>query len=116
MDKLPFVSLMQDKVFKTLWTRGNYDTKVFFDRIVSYIVGYSILDFNLSTNELPIKNERSITNRADILLESKDKLKKVNIELNPINKKTTENKNISYLFKIAGEFYAGMSAYKYKNT
>ena len=115
-DKLKgFISPMQDMVFKTLWSKGDEGTKEYLNRIIAYIVGYDVKDFNITSNELPINSDKSIANKVDILLESKDKLHKVNIELNPINKKITFNKNISYLFKIAGEFYAGMSEEKYKN-
>ena len=68
-----------------------------------------------NTYELPLTSNSSVANKVDILLESKDKLHKVNIELNPINKKITTNKNISYLFKIAGEFYSNMHKEKYTN-
>lgn len=114
-NKLKFISLMQDNIFKTLWSTKDEGVKEYLNRVISYIIGYDVKDFNLSTNELPLNNQYSIANRVDILLESKDKLKKVNIELNPINKKTTDNKNISYLFKIASEFYAGMGIDKYNN-
>lgn len=110
-----FISPMQDIVFKTLWTKGGTETKDYLNRIIEYVVGFSVKDFYITSNELPIENEQSIANRVDILLESKDKLHKVNIELNPINQKTTFNKNISYLFKIAGEFYSGMKKNKYNN-
>lgn len=115
-EKDQFVSLMQDNIFKTVWSSGNEKVKKYLNRIISYIIGYNVKDFHLSTNELPLNNSLSIANKVDILLESNDKLKKVNIELNPINKKITENKNLSYLFKIAGEFYAGMEQDRYVNN
>lgn len=114
-DKLKgFISPMQDMVFKTLWSKGDEGTKEYLNRIISYVVGFNVKDFNLASNELPINSEKSIANKVDILLESQDKLHKINIELNPINKKITANKNISYLFKIAGEFYSRMGEEKYK--
>lgn len=106
---------MQDMVFKSLWSIGSEGTKEYLNRVIEYIVGFSIKDFDIISNELPISSDNSISNRVDILLESKDKLHKVNIELNPINKRITANKNISYLFKIAGEFYAGMNKDKYNS-
>ncbi len=108
-----FLSPMQDMVFKALWINGGPDVREYLNRIISYVVGFDIKDFDITSNELPITNKDSIANKVDILLESKDKLHKINIELNPINKKTTSNKNISYLFKIAGEFYSGKGDEKY---
>ncbi len=93
-DKLKgFLSPMQDMVFKALWINGNPDVREYLNRIISYVVGFDIKDFDITSNELPITNKDSIANKVDILLESKDKLHKINIELNPINKKTTSNKN-----------------------
>lgn len=113
--KRMFISLMQDMVFKTMWTSGSKGTKEYLNRIIEYVVGFSITDFDITSNELPLDSDKSIANKVDILLESKDRLHKVNIELNPINKKITSNKNISYLFKIAGDFYANMHKEKYTN-
>ena len=51
----------------------------------------------------------------DILLCSKDNLSKINIELNKEYKSIIENKNNSYIYKLAGEYYAGAeSKEKYK--
>ena len=108
-----FISPMQNMIFKTLWTKGKEETKEYLNRIIEYVIGFPIKDFDITSNELPINSDKSIANKVDILLESKDKLHKVNIELNPINKKITSNKNISYLFKIAGEFYSNMHKNKY---
>ncbi len=115
-DKLKgFISPMQDIVFKTLWSKGDDSTMEYLNRIISYVVGFDVKDFSIISNELPIESSKSIANKVDILLESKDKLHKINIELNPINKKITANKNISYLFKIAGEFYSGSKEERYLN-
>lgn len=66
-------------------------------------------------NELGINNYKSIANRVDILLCSKDNLSKINIELNKEYKSIIENKNNSYIYKLAGEYYAGAeSKEKYK--
>lgn len=52
-------------------------------------------------NELGINNYKSIANRVDILLCSKDNLSKINIELNKEYKSIIENKNNSYIYKLA---------------
>ncbi len=112
-EDIPFVSLIQDDVFKTVWQCNNTDVIKFMKRVVSNIVHYDITDFNLFTNELPIQSKKSIKNRIDVFLESSDKLKKINVEVNCIRSFTMRNKNNSYIFKIAGDFYASRSDTKY---
>ncbi len=107
-----FVSPMQDTIFKALWTNGTPETKEFLTRIISYIIGKDIRNYHISSNEIPVTSRKSIANKCDILLISDDNLHKVNIELNPVESGTTVNKNSSYLFKLAGEFYSGMKKEK----
>ncbi len=104
-NKIKFISLMQDIIFKTVWQSEDKLIKDYWNRLLQYIVGFDTSNYNLMMNELPINNIESISSRVDILLESPQNPIKINIELNPINKKTTRNKNNSYLYKIAGEMY-----------
>lgn len=67
----------------------------------------------ISTLVLQLKTKDSIASRVDILLVSKDKTRIINIELNPKLKKTTNNKNLSYLFKLAAEYYKHNDKDKY---
>lgn len=67
----------------------------------------------ISTLVLQLKTKDSIASRVDILLVSKDKSRIINIELNPKLKKTTNNKNLSYLFKLAAEYYKHNDKDKY---
>ncbi len=111
-----FISPMQDTIFKALWNNGTPETKEFLRRIISYIIGKDIRNYHISSNEIPVTSRKSIANKCDILLISDDNLHKVNIELNPVKADTTVNKNSSYLFKLAGEFYSGMKKKdKYKD-
>ncbi len=111
-----FISPMQDTIFKALWNNGTPETKEFLARIISHIIGKDIRQYHIASNEIPVKSKKSIANKCDILLVSNDNLHKVNIELNPVKADTTVNKNSSYLFKLAGEFYSGMKkADKYKD-
>ena len=58
-DKLKgFISPMQDMVFKTLWSKGDEGTKEYLNRIIAYIVGYDVKDFNITSNELPINSDK----------------------------------------------------------
>ena len=110
-----FISLMQDTVFKTLWLKGSEDTKEYLNRIIEHVVGFPIKDFDITSNEIPLTSNSSIANKVDILLESKDKVHKVNIELNPTYKETAFDETINYLFKIAGEIYPNIHKDKYTN-
>ncbi len=101
-----FISLMKDLTFKALWILGNDTTKEYLNRIIKNIVGYDVSDFYLGMNELGINNYKSVANKVDILLCSKDNLTKINIELNSEYKSLIINKNDSYIYKLAGEFYA----------
>lgn len=67
----------------------------------------------ISTLVLQLKTKDSMASRVDILLVSKDKTRIINIELNPKLKKTTNNKNLSYLFKLAAEYYKHNDKDKY---
>lgn len=113
METKYFASLMYDRIFKTLWTSNHEYTNIFLNRIIKYITNYDIKDYILTINELPLKSKNSIASRVDILLVSKDKSRIINIELNPKLKKTTNNKNLSYLFKLAAEYYKHNDKDKY---
>ena len=102
----PFVPLTYDKLFKSLWLIGSKETRNYFNRLISNIVNFDISNFILIPNELPIKRKDSKGNIVDILLESPDKKIKINIELNTKYNKGLSNRNESYLYKIAGEYYA----------
>lgn len=101
-----FIPLTYDKLFKSLWIIGSQETRNYFNRLISNIVNFDISKFNLIPNELPIKRKDSKGNAVDILLESPDKKIKINIELNPTYNKGLSNRNESYLYKIASEYYA----------
>ena len=109
MEKVRFLSLMRDSVFKTLWLRQDKYVLEFFRRIIKYITNIDINDYELSSNELANYNYESIFNRVDILLYSKDKKRTLNIELNDKYSVTLINKNNSYVLKLAGNTYAGIS-------
>ncbi len=112
---IKFISLMRDFTFKTLWVKGSENSKKFLNRIISNLVGYDTNDFILGMNELGANSYKSLANRLDILLCSKDNYKKINVELNSEYKKVIVNKNDSYIYKLAGEFYSGMeNSDKYK--
>lgn len=100
-----FISPLSDLTFKALWILGNKDIREYLNRIIYNVVGFSVRDFTLSSNELGIINYKSIANKVDTLLISPDKKIKVNIELNRFKTKTLINKNDSYLLKIGGEAY-----------
>lgn len=100
---------MSDMTFKTLWVLGNSDVKEFFNRIIGKVVGFDIKDYNLAYNELGKLNYKSLANKVDILLISPDKRIKINIELNRFDKNELINKNYSYILKLGGETYAGLT-------
>lgn len=110
-----FISLTNDTLFKTLWLNGSNETKSYLNRIFSYLLNINIKDYYLETNELPEEQISSIHNRVDILLVSKDNKTKINIELNPQYNKYLRNRNESYLYRLAGDFYAGKRDIKYQD-
>ena len=103
-----FVCLLSYFAFKTLWILGDKLVREFFNRVIYNVVGFSIRNYYLSSNELGTLNYKSIANKVDALLVSPDKKTKVNIELNRYKTATLINKNNSYLMKLGGEAYAGM--------
>lgn len=112
-----FISLMNDMTFKTLWVKGSVLTKKYLNDIITKIVGLDVSDFNLSSNELGLNNYKSIANKVDILLVNEDKKIKVNVELNKNYSKYLMRKNDTYIYKLAGETYAGNEKdkkYKYE--
>ena len=111
-----FVSLMQDKVFKSLWQNPNPLIQDYFSNLLKYITDIDISHYNFSMNELPIDNNRDTQSKVDVLLESQDKQTKINVELNPINKSTTQNKNNSYVYKIAGAMFDRNRVNKYEGN
>ncbi len=102
---LNFRPLSTDYIFKSLWLNGTNDTKEYFYRLINRIVGYDIKDYTFFANELPINKNNGINNKVDFLLVSKDQSRKINIELNRVYYKSLMNRNESYLYKIAGNFY-----------
>ncbi len=110
-----FISLTNDTLFKTLWLNGSHETKSYLNRIFSYLLNINIKDYYLEINELPEEQISSIHNRVDILLVSKDNKTKINIELNPQYNKYLRNRNESYLYRLAGDFYAGKRDIKYQD-
>ena len=105
MENIRFISLLNDVTFKTLWTNGKPLTKKFLYGIITETVGFDVSKFNLSTNEMGITNYKSMANRVDILLISKDERTKVNVELNKRHSISLDRKNDVYLYKLAGETY-----------
>ena len=74
-----FVSLMQDKVFKSLWQNPNPLIQDYFSNLLKYITDIDISHYNFSMNELPIDNNRDTQSKVDVLLESQDKQTKINV-------------------------------------
>ncbi len=95
-----------DATFKTLWTKGSPKTQKLLRDMVSYIVKKDVSDYKLLYSELGLENIKSRHNRLDIVLGSPDDLIKLNIELNAQYKPFVRNRNLSFLFKLAGETYA----------
>lgn len=95
-----------DATFKTLWTKGSAKTQKLLRDMVSYIVKKDVSDYKLLYSELGLENMKSRRNRLDIVLGSPDDLIKLNIELNSQYKSFVRNRNLSFLFKLAGETYA----------
>ena len=102
---LDFHPISYDLIFKSLWLNGGPNTKNFFYRLINRLVGYDVSDFTFYYNELPVSKYNVVFNRIDIILVSKDKSRRVNIELNRKYKKSLMNRNESYLYRIAGNFY-----------
>ena len=107
-----FISLTKDSVFKTLYLKKNKDVFKFYERVIEYISKLKLSDYELTMNELSLENYESIFNKLDILLISKDKKRKLNIEMNSQYSLASINKNNTYVMKIAGDFYAGKKPYK----
>jgi len=102
-----FINLTKDSVFKTLYLKNNKDVFKFYERVIEYISKLKLSDYELTMNELPKDSYESIFNRTDILMNTKDNKKFLNIEMNNKYSIILINKNNTYLLKIAGDFYAG---------
>ncbi len=100
-----FHPLTEDRVLKYLWLNGGPNTIKFINRVIKRIVGYDIRNFNLYYNEIVADKVISQDNRLDFLLVSKDKSRKLNIEINRVDKRYWLKRNVFYLHKIAGNFY-----------
>ena len=73
-----------------------------------------ISTYDACMQELGIDNYFSIASRLDLLLISKDRKVKINIEINKNKSKALLNKNKTYACKIAGNFYNDLDI-KYKD-
>lgn len=104
-DEVQFISLSEDGIFKTLWLLGSDEVKKKLKSMISNIVGYDISDYENIGIELGKITYSSIFNKTDLLLLNKKENKLLNIELNRYKYSNYNNKNNSYLYKIAGEYY-----------
>ncbi len=111
-----FYSIFKDTTFKYLWNCDNFKVREFYNRIIGKRLGIDIRNFILGPEELLIDHRLAIHNRVDIVLfdktnygnnQMRDVSIIVNIEANS-NKyylDFIENKNLTYLLKLAGNFY-----------
>lgn len=106
-----FISPTEDIIFKSMWLKGNPYVRTFLERIVEYSIGHKLKDYIIGSNELGIRTEKSIANKVDILLISKDETEKTDIEMNRLedhDAKAIEhilNKSDIYLTNIVSSFY-----------
>ena len=104
-----YINLMQDFAFKTLWVLGSKESQKWLKKIVKEITHIDVEEYHLGMNEIGSYTYQSIFNRVDILLYSKDNNHILDIELNKKYSKVLVNKNNSYILKLAGNQYAGLS-------
>ena len=112
-EKNRFIPLTFDPLFKSLWRNSHSSSKKFLYRVFNNILGFDISNYTILPNELVIKRSKSVHNIVDILLESPDKKVIVNIEMNTQYHSNLRNRNESYLYKIAGDFYDSGEEEKY---
>lgn len=105
MKKPLFIKLKRDYVFKTLMIFGSSKTKNKLFSILSDILGYDISSYYLTCTDIGKSTFESVFNKMDILLYSNTDKKLINVELNANYDKKYRNKNDTYLYKIAGEYY-----------
>ena len=107
------LDLTLDIVFKTLWYHGNSGVRKYLMRMLFYVIGENLEDYDLGPNEQGILTYEQIANKVDILLVSKDKRRKLNVEMNRLNKeksskksiKMSENKSMIYLGNMMANYY-----------
>jgi len=116
---MKFYSILKDTSFKYLWKCGNPKVQDFYNRVIGKRLGIDIRNFVLAPEELMIDNRFSIQNRVDILLYDKpnygdENLRDVSIIINieansnECYLEYIENKNLTYLLKLAGNFYTNL--------
>ena len=107
------LDLTLDIVFKTLWYHGNKSVLKYLMRMLSYVLKENLEDYDLGPNEQGVLSYEQIANKVDILLVSKDKKSKINVEMNRLNKEKTskksikmsENKSMIYLGNMIASYY-----------
>ena len=107
------LDLTLDIVFKTIWYHGNKYVRKYLMRMLSYVIGEKLEDYDLGPSEQGVLSYEQIASRVDILLVSKDKKSKINVEMNRLNKEKTskksikmsENKSMIYLGNMIASYY-----------
>lgn len=112
---LVFLSPLNDIVFKTLWLRADDDLKIYFNRILSWVLKREFSGFRIGPNETGLKDKDNIANKVDVLLLKDDV--KVDIELNNASSsnsiKSVMNKSLVYLTYYITTYYDDDKGNKY---
>lgn len=82
MKGIRFIEPLRDFTFKTIWLNGSKDSKEYLQRIVSYLARKDIRGYSNANCELGGNNYISIQSVTDLILVSKDRLIKINVEVN----------------------------------
>lgn len=100
MEKVKFISLLNEATFKNIWEYGFQYSKEYLYRIIGTIVDYKVDKFRLV--------ERTIGDYelSGILLLSPDNLKKIYIEFNNYYKNDKDDDKDYYLYKTIDEIYS----------
>ena len=105
-EEVEFHSPMSDYVLKTILVVGSKEAKKCIYDILSYVLKTDFEGYELSFNEILKISYGSIANKMDLHFVSEDHKSHVLVEMNPRDLEAIQNRNLSYLLKMGGEFYS----------
>lgn len=109
-EKIKFLSLTDNMVFKTLWYKGNSDVRKYLERMIEYIIRKPIKDYDFGPNEQGIMTYKQIANKVDVLLTSKDKTRKIDIEMNRVKEEKSSLYNIKVIERKSDIYYGNYAS------
>ena len=111
---IPFVCPTRDFVIKTIVALGDvYARECIYD-VLSYVLDRPFVGYELVYNEDGKLNYEFIANRMDLHFLNKEREEHVIVEINDQRTDTYVRKNMSELYKLAGNYYGYNNRERYK--